>query len=102
MKKILLIIFLISCSSNANSEFAGWSNMNQSVTYLLSNGYKITEITEVSISNTYTRYHYHLSPISSQGDDDRPVICNVELFFDKDTYHLQTGLTECYLERPIQ
>lgn len=95
-------MFLMSFSSNANSaEFGGWTKMNQSVTYLLSSGYKIIEITEVSISNTYTRYHYHLVPISSQGNDNRPVICNVELFFDKDTFHIEMGLTECYLERPI-
>ena len=57
MKKILLIMFLMSFSSNANSaEFGGWMKMNQSVTYLLSSGYKIkSEVVDVPNKKT-SRY----------------------------------------------
>ncbi len=100
MKKILLTVFLLLCSSNANSETVAWTELNQSITYLLSNGYKIIEITEVNISNKHTRYHYHLTPISSKGSDNRPVICDVEFFYNKNTILFEAGLTHCFLEIP--
>ena len=99
MKKMLFIIFFILFSSKAYAE-ARWSDMGQSVTYLLSVGYEIIKITEVNITNQYTRYHYHLVPINSSEGDPRPVLCNIIFYFENNERDLYNGFTKCYMEIP--